>query len=107
MLHKRIIYYILSAFVAGNILIIYIQYNSTKNVNSLINGNEKVLNELQVRSDMHELSRDISSVESKISGTLYTKYSSSIGDYRAKMKEVQHDIDNLQKISDDDTSVKY
>jgi signal transduction histidine kinase/CheY-like chemotaxis protein/HPt (histidine-containing phosphotransfer) domain-containing protein len=107
MLHKRIIYYILTAFVAGNILIIYIQYNSTKNVNSLINGNEKVLNELQVRSDLHELSKDITSVESKISGTLYTRYSSHIEDFGAKIKEVQHDIDNLQKISDDDTSVKY
>ncbi|MGH2649479.1 MAG: histidine kinase dimerization/phospho-acceptor domain-containing protein, partial [Ginsengibacter sp.] len=104
---KRIIYYILGAFIAGNLLLIYIQYNSTKNVNSLIKGNEKVINELKVRSDLQELSRDITSVESKISGTLYTKDSSHLEGLGAKIKEVQHDIDNLQKISDDDISVKY
>ena len=107
MLRKRIIYYILGAFIAGNLLLIYIQYNSTKNVNSLIDGNEKVINELKVRSDLQELARNIISIESKISGTLYTKDSSHLEGFGAKIKDVQHDIDNLQKISDDDTSVKY
>ena len=107
MLRKRIIYYILAAFIAGNLLLIYIQYNSTKNVNSLINGNEKVISELKIRTDLQELSKNITSVQNAVTGTLYTKDSSNLAVYRAKIKEVQHNIDNLQKISDDDTSVKY
>ena len=107
MLHKRIIYYILAAFVAGNLLLIYIQYNSTKNVNSLINGNEKVISELKIRTDLQELAKNITSVQNAVTGTLYTKDSSNLEVYRSKIKEVQHNIDNLQKISDDDTSVKY
>lgn len=107
MLRKRIIYYILAAFVAGNLLLIYIQYNSTKNVNSLIDGNEKVTSELRIRTDLQELARNITSVQNAVTGTLYTKDSSNLELYRSKIKEVQHNIDNLQKISDDDTSVKY
>jgi signal transduction histidine kinase/CheY-like chemotaxis protein len=107
MLGKRIIFYLLGAFIAGNVLLIYIQYNSTKNVNSLISGNEKVISELKVRSDLRESERDITSVESKITGTLYTRDSTHLEGLGTKIKEVQHDIDNLQKISDDDTSVKY
>ncbi len=107
MLRKRIIYYILAAFIAGNLLLIYIQYNSTKNVNSLIDGNEKVISELKIRTDLQELAKNITSVQNAVSGTLHTKDSSNLEVYRLKIKEVQHNIDNLQKISDDDTSVKY
>src|SRR6185503_8141612 len=107
MLRKRIIYYILAAFVAGNLLLIYIQYNSTKNVNSLIDGNEKVISELKIRTDLQELSKNITSVQNAVTGTLYTKDSSNLEVYRSKIKEVQRNIDNLQKISDDDTSIKY
>ena len=107
MLGKRIIYYILGAFIAGNLLLIYIQYNSTKNVNKLIDGNVQESSEFKVRSDLGELTHNITSIESKISGTLYTKDSSHLEGLGVKVKEIQHELDNLQKISDDDTSVKY
>ena len=88
MLHKRIIYYILAAFVAGNLLLIYIQYNSTKNVNSLINGNEKVISELKIRTDLQSLAKNIISVQYAVTGTLYTKDSSNLEVYRSKIKDV-------------------
>ncbi|HEY5406046.1 MAG TPA: response regulator [Ginsengibacter sp.] len=107
MLRKRIIYYILGAFVTGNLLLIYIQYNSTKNVDSLIEGNEKVISELKIRTDLQELAKNITSVQNTVTGTLYTRDSSNLEVYKSKIKEVQRNIDNLQRISDDDTSVKY
>ncbi len=42
MTSKKIIYYILAAFIAGNLLLIYLQYNSAKNINGLISGNERL-----------------------------------------------------------------
>lgn len=104
---KKIIFYILAAFIIGNLLLIYIQYNSAKNINALIDGNEKVLTEFKVSSNLRELESDITSVESKIGGTLYTKDSTHLEGLGTKISEVQSDLDNLQKISDDDTSVKY
>ena len=49
---KRIVYYILATFVLGTLLLIYIQYNSSKNINALISGNEKLLNEFRVNSEL-------------------------------------------------------
>jgi signal transduction histidine kinase/CheY-like chemotaxis protein len=104
---KRIIYYLLISFFAGNVLLIYIQYNSSKNINILIKGNEKVLAETGVSNNLRELTRDITSVEGKTRGTLSTKDSSHQKDLEEKIANVKSDIDNLQKISDDDSSVKY
>ncbi len=107
MLRKRFIYYIVAMFVAGNALLIFIQYMTTKNVNLLINGNEKVISEIRVRNDLKELDGDITFVENRIARTLYTKDSSHLAGMDLKINEVKSDIDSLQRISDDDTSVKY
>ena len=45
MTSKRIIYYLLTAFITGNLLLIFMQYNSARNIDDLILGNEKLLNE--------------------------------------------------------------
>ena len=104
---KKIIFYILAAFIAGNLLLIYIQYNSAKNINTLIKGNEKLLEEFRVSSELKELEKDVLSVESKIRGTVSTKDSSYIEGLDIKISEVEGDLSQLQKISDDDSSVKY
>ncbi|MDE3144739.1 MAG: response regulator [Bacteroidota bacterium] len=105
--NKRIIYFLIVAFIAGNVLLIYIQYNSAKNINSLIDGNEKVLAEIGVANNLRELNRDIVQAENNLSGVFTSKDSANLKDVEAKTKMVQYDIDNLHKISDDDSSVKY
>ena len=104
---KRIIYYILAAFIAGNLLLIYIQYNSAKNTNNLIKGNEKLLRGFRVSSELKELEKDVIYVESKIRGTVSTKDSSYIEGLETKIVEVEADLDQLQKITDDDSSIRY
>jgi signal transduction histidine kinase/CheY-like chemotaxis protein len=107
MTNNRIIYYLLAAFIAGNFLLIYIQYNSSKNINILINGNEKVLAELDVSNYLRELNRDIAFFEGRNVNNFYSADSSQPKDLPGKITKVQSDIDGLQKISDDDSSVKY
>ena len=104
---KKIIFYILAAFIAGNLLLIYIQYNSAKNINTLIRGNEKLLEEFRVSSELKELENDILSVESKIRGSVSTQDSSYIEGLDIKISEVEGGLSQLQKITDDDSSVKY
>jgi len=107
MLRKRFIYYIIALFVIGNGLLIFIEYTSTKKLNLLISGNEKVISELRVRNDLKELDGDITYVDNKIAAALYTRDSSHLAGMNLKINEVKSDIDRLQGISDDDTSVKY
>ena len=104
---KKIIFYLLAAFIAGNLLLIYIQYNSSKNINTLIKGNEKLLAEFHVSSELKELEKDIISVESKIRGTVSTKDFSYIEGLDKKISEVEGELKLLQKITDDDRSDKY
>ena len=104
---KKIIFYILTAFIAGNILLIFIQYNSAKNTTALIQGNEKVLREFNVSNNLKELEKDILSVESKIRGTVSTTDSSYIDGLETKVTAIENNLRQLQKISDDDVSIKY
>ena len=104
---KKIIFYILAAFISGNLFIIYIQYNSAKNTTALIDGNEKVLSELNVSNNLKELEKDIISVESKIRGTVSTTDLSYIDGLEIKINEIENNLHQLQKISDDDYSIKY
>ena len=104
---KKIIFYILAAFVIGNLFIIYIQYNSSKNTTALIKGNEQVLSELNVTNNLKELEKDIISVESKIRGTVSTTDISYIDGLQAKINAVENNLHQLQKISDNDFSILY
>jgi signal transduction histidine kinase/DNA-binding response OmpR family regulator len=104
---KRIIFYILAAFIAGNLLLIFIQYNSAKNIRQLVGGNEKLLHELTVKSQLQELEEDILSVENKIRGTVTTSDTSYIEGLETQIARVESDLDKLQKISDDDSSIEY
>ena len=104
---KKIIFYILAAFVVGNLFIIYIQYNSSKNTTALIKGNEQVLSELNVTNNLKELEKDIISVESKIRGTVTTADQSYIDGLQVKINAIENNLHQLQKISDDDFSIRY
>ena len=105
---KKFIYYLIAAFIAGNFLLIYIQYNSAKNINALIYGNERVLAETGVIGNLRELNRDIISIDGNPGRSFFIR-DSSVGhkELEQKISKMQSEIDHLQKISDDDTSVKY
>ena len=107
MASKKLIYYILAGFIAGILLLIYIQYNTSKNINALITGNEKLLGEFKVSNELKDLENDVLSVESKIRGTVTTRDSTHIEGLETQIQQIETDLGQLQKISDDDTSVIY
>jgi signal transduction histidine kinase len=103
---KRIISHILIAFIAATFFLIYVQYNSAKNISSLINGNEKLLDEYRVNTDLKELAREVVTDESNIRGAVATKDTSHVRKLEAEIAAVQNDLLLLQKISDDDSTIK-
>lgn len=103
----KIIYYILGAFIAGTFLLIFIQFNSSKNIDSLISANEKLVNEFNVSTELNELEKDLVTVESKVRGIVTTKDSDYIEGLEKNINEVKINLDKLQRISDDDSSVLF
>ena len=104
---KKISFYILGAFIAGTILLIYIQYNSSKNIDSLVDGNQRLIDEFKVNAELKELEKNIVTVESKVRGIITTKDSSYMEGLDRNINEIDADLRLLQKITDDDSSVLY
>ncbi|HTB26885.1 MAG TPA: ATP-binding protein [Puia sp.] len=104
---RKIIYFLSVAFISGNIILLYVHYNSNRNVNNLIEGNKKILAEMGVTNELRELNKDIAAIEGRYGGVKSVPDSNYIREFKAKIGIVQFDLDNLQKISDDDSSVIY
>jgi signal transduction histidine kinase/CheY-like chemotaxis protein len=105
MASNRFIYFIISAFMAGNLLLVFLQYNSAKNIHSLITGNEKLLNELRVSNQLRELERDMLSVEIKIRGAIITNDTVYLQGADAQISETQRYLHLLSTISDHDSTL--
>jgi signal transduction histidine kinase/CheY-like chemotaxis protein len=104
---NRFIYFILSAFIAGNLLLIFMQYNSVKNINNLIEGNEKLLRELQVSNQLREIERDLLSTESKIRGAIATNDTSYLKEIDFRIAETKRYLDSLKLVSDQDSTFRH
>src|SRR5450432_1031645 len=107
MTSNRFIYYILAAFIAGNLLLIFIQYNSVKNINKLIDGNENVLNEFKVESELRDLRKNISTIETGVAKALNSKDTTHISGLQQEINAIENNLGKLQKIDDNDSSVKF
>jgi len=104
---KRLIYFILAGFIAGTLLLVYIQFNSSKNINTLINGNEKLLQELSTGRQLQELGKNVIAFESRIRGAVATNDTGLFRGIESQLAEIDADLEKLQKVTDDDSSVKY
>jgi signal transduction histidine kinase/DNA-binding response OmpR family regulator len=107
MTSKRIIYYILAAFIAGNLLLIYLQYNSAKNINGLITGNERLMDEFKVDNELRSLEMSVHAIENGVLHTISTRDTVNLQGIERQVAEVEKELGMLQKINDDDSSVKF
>jgi signal transduction histidine kinase/CheY-like chemotaxis protein len=104
--NKRFIYLVLTAFLAGTLLLIFIQYNTSKNVEQLITGNKKLLKELHTGNQLRVLERDIIWVESRIRAAIATDDTSHIEGVDAKIAEVISYVDTLKQINTDSSTLR-
>jgi signal transduction histidine kinase/DNA-binding NarL/FixJ family response regulator len=107
MTSKRIIYYLLAAFITGNLLLIFMQYNSARNIDNLISGNEKLLAEFKTGTELRELEKDVISMESDVRGAIAMADVGIAGDLEQQVNDVQADLSLLQQIKDDESSVRF
>lgn len=105
--NNRFTYLILTAFLIGTLILAFIQYNSSKNIDQLIKGNQKLLRELQAGNKLRELERDIIWVESRIRAAIATDDTSHIEGVDAKISEVEAFVDTLKDMNTDDSAVMY
>jgi len=107
MTSKRFIYYILAAFIAGNLLVIFIQFNATKNITALIEGNEKVISEFKVETELRDLRKNIVSIETRINNAIHTTDTSHITNLQQEINAIEGNLNKLQQTTGNDLVDKY
>jgi signal transduction histidine kinase/CheY-like chemotaxis protein len=107
MTSNRFIYLILAAFIAGNLLIIFMQYNSAKNIHNLISGNKKLLNELTVGNQLRELERDLLSSELKIDRAVATGDTGRLKEVDLQLTEARALLDSLRAVTGQDSTLRH
>lgn len=100
MANNRFIYIILAAFISGMLLLIFIQYNSSRSIDQLIAGNTLLLNELKAGNDLREMERDILSVESKIRAAVATGDPSFADGIDEQIADAEAKLDTLRNSKD-------
>jgi len=104
MTSNRFIYLILLAFIAGNLLLVFMQFNSAKNLDNLISGNDKLLYELKVSNQLREAEKNLLSVESKIRGCIATNDTSYLETVNPLTAETRRYLDSIKKSSNQDST---
>ncbi|MEO6136261.1 MAG: histidine kinase dimerization/phospho-acceptor domain-containing protein, partial [Ginsengibacter sp.] len=107
MQRKGITAFILTAFITGTLLLVYIQYNSSKNIDKLIQGNEALMGEFKATNKLNELEKNIIAVESKLRGAVMMKGHSYVEGLNKDVSSIETNLQQLQQLSDDDSSVLY
>jgi len=103
---RRFVYYILIAFITGNLLLLYIQYNSSKNINALIKGGENYLDEYSINSELKAMERNVVTIESNVSDFISTHDSEYLKGLDNRIAQVRKSLQDMQEISDNDSTIK-
>jgi signal transduction histidine kinase/ActR/RegA family two-component response regulator len=106
MTSNRIIYLALMAFIAGNVLIIFVQYSSSKNIYSLITGNKKLSNELIVGNQLREAERDLLAAEIRIGRTVATNDTTYLLQADTMLADAHAMLDSLRAINNQDSAIR-
>ncbi|AXY76852.1 response regulator [Paraflavitalea soli] len=102
---KRIIFYIIGPFIAGTLILAYLQYNSTRQVNALVTNNKKLLDEFQITKNLLDAAKSKVVIERKIRGFIETGDTTYLSGLQSEFNEIQAAQDFLRTISDDSVSV--
>jgi len=104
--YYRVIYLILMSFVTGTLLLVSIQYNSSKSMERLIKGNDRLLAELRVSNHLREVERDIISVESRIRAAIATGDTSHLQGIDNQVNQAAAFLDSLGSNAQDRETIR-
>lgn len=79
-------YLLVSIFIATVLLIVFVQFNSNRSINRLIDGNQSVLNHIEVKTNLQRLQTAVVMIESKVKGAVI---SGSVSDTDLLVSEIK------------------
>lgn len=88
-------YLALCFFLAGVIIIVFIQFISGQNTDRLILGNNRLVSEAKIQNDLKQLQTEILTVESDIRGAVITEDSSYLNGVGFKLASIEKNMPSL------------
>ena len=107
MANKRFGYFMLVAFGVATILLLIIQYNFSANMDAMLHGNEKLMQELKASNHLREIDRDILGVESRIRAAIATNDTSHLEGVDEKVSAVMVYLDSMDNDAAGKTTIRY
>ena len=83
---------VLWLFLAGVVIIVFIQFISAQNINRLINGNKRLLHEVHIQNELRILESDLLTVETDIRGYIIKGDSIMPPDVPGKIQGIQNKL---------------
>jgi signal transduction histidine kinase/CheY-like chemotaxis protein/HPt (histidine-containing phosphotransfer) domain-containing protein len=91
-------YWVLWVFLLGVLVIVFLQVISGYNINRLIQGNQKLLKELEVQNDLRRLESNILSVETDIRGAVITSNTIHLRHTAGRIRGIDKEVDYLHQL---------
>ncbi|MBO9566295.1 MAG: response regulator [Niastella sp.] len=102
---KRIIIYIIATFIAGTLVLGYMEYNSTRHVNELVIANKKLLGESRITQNLLDAAKSKVVIERKIRGFIESGDTIYLRGLQDEFNEIQAAQTFLLDITDDSTAM--
>lgn len=90
-------YLALWLFLAGVILIVFLQFIAGENINRLIQGNRHLLNEVRLQNELRQLEADVLTVQSDIRGAVITNNTAYLPAVQEKINNIERRLPTLKK----------
>ena len=94
-------YLLLAIFILAILLIVFLQFNSNRSINKLIQGNENMLSDLEIKTNLQRLQTDIITLESKMRGAVISGHSTDLWHLFEEINSVNESLQKLDILADD------
>ena len=106
MKNKQFLYFLLALLAAVICVILFLQYNSNKNIDQLIKGNDALIDEFGIIGETQKLQTDLLYIESEIYRTVIGEDSSYLPGIREKEKSVRLGLTRIKPLVSTDSAKK-
>lgn len=96
-------YLLLVVFIATVLLIVFLQFNSNRSIEKLIDGNENLLSDFGVKENLQDLTAEMIALESKVRGSIIGGNAADTEQFRPEIDSINTALQKLDTLADDES----
>ncbi len=104
---QRFLIYLLSIVTVTIMLVVFLQYNSGRNIDQLIMGNESLLAEYKLKNEVQNLLVDLSYISEANEKAINDSAGIDMNELRTKRSRITKELDDIRKLTVHDSTKKY